>query len=175
MKKYILLLAVVLSFSACKEIDKLTQFEMEYSETVVVPSFIGINLPFNILTPNITTNSESTFEVNDTRKDLIEKAVLTGLDLTLTSPEKADFNFLNSIEVYISAEGLEEVTIAWQSDIPDDTKSLTLDVTGVDLQEYIKKDSLSLRLRTKTGKLLTSEHTIAVHCVFFIDAKILGI
>jgi hypothetical protein len=71
MKKIILVLCITLSVLGCKKIDELTQFDMEFNETTVIPSTIGINLPFNIFTPDIETNSESTFEVNDTRKDLI--------------------------------------------------------------------------------------------------------
>lgn len=176
MKKQILLFVfVILSVTGCKLIDKLTQFDMEFDETVEVPSYIGINLPFNILTPAIRTNSESTFEINDTRKDLIEEIILTSLDLTLTSPSDADFSFLKSVSIFISADGLSETEIAFKDDIPSDIGAvLTLETLDVDIQEYIKKDQFSLRLNTVTDEILTSDHQIDVHAVFFVDAKILG-
>lgn len=174
MRKQILVLGLILSVFGCKKVDKLTQFDMEFNETVVVESSIGINLPFNILTPDIVTNSESTFEVNDTRKDLVEKIVLTTLSLTVTSPSNTDFSFLNSINVYISADGLNEVKIAWKANIPSGVSTITLDVTGVDLKEYIKKDKFYLRLNKETDEILTSDHHIDIDAVFFVDAKILG-
>jgi len=174
MKKQILVLGIILSIFGCKIIDKLTQFDIEFNETVVIPSSTGINLPFNILTPDIETNSESTFELNDTRKDLVEEIILTTLDLTITSPSNADFNFLKSINVYISAEGLDEIKIAWKDHVPSDVKVLDLDVTDADLKEYIKADKFSLRLNTETDELLASDLHIDVHSVFFVDAKILG-
>jgi hypothetical protein len=97
------------------------------------------------------------------------------LDLTITSPSNADFSFLKSINVYISAEGLNEVKIAWKENVPSDVTLLSLDVTGVDLKEYIKADKFSLRLNTETDELLASDHHIDVHSAFFVDAKILGI
>jgi hypothetical protein len=175
MKKIILVLCITLSVLGCKKIDELTQFDMEFNETTVIPSTIGINLPFNIFTPDIETNSESTFEVNDTLKDFIEEIILTTLDLTITSPSNADFSFLKSINVYISTEGLNEVKIAWKENVPSEVTLLNLDVTGVDLKEYIKADKFSLRLNTETDELLASDHHIDVHSVFFVDAKILGI
>lgn len=174
MKKQILGLCIILSILGCKKIDKLTQFEMEFNETVVIPSSTGINLPFNILTPDVETNSESTFEVNDTRKDLVEEIKLTTLTLTLTSPSNADFSFLKSVNIYISAEGITEAKIAWKDNVPSDISVLNLEVTGVDLKEYIKKDKFSLRLNTETDEVLTSDHHIDIHSIFFVDAKILG-
>jgi hypothetical protein len=174
MVKQILVLGIIVSIFGCKKVDKLTQFKMVFNETEVIPSSTGINLPFNILTPDIVTNSESTFAVNDTRKDLIEEITLTTLSLTISSPSSADFSFLQSINVYISADGLNEVKIAWKENVPADVSVLNLDITGVDLKEYIKADQFSLRLNTVTDELLTADHQIDIHSEFFVDAKILG-
>ena len=112
MKSNILIISLAFILFGCKKFDKLTQFYVTFDETAVVPATAGVNFPFNILTPDVETNSESTFEVNDTRKDLIEEIILTTLDLTISSPSDADFSFLESISVYIKADGLDEVKIA---------------------------------------------------------------
>jgi len=174
--RIILISFLIASIYSCKTLDKLTQFNMDYDQSIVIPSSTGVDLPFNIQTPDVESNSESTFAVNDTRKDLIEKIQLTDLTLTLTSPAGADFGFLKSISVFISAEGLSETKIAWKEDIPDNPGTvLTLETTGVDLKEYIKKDKFSLRLNTVTDELITSDHHIDMHSVFFVDAQILGL
>ena len=171
----LILLTGTLFIFGCKKVDKFTQFEMEYNEDVSVPSSTTVDLPFNILCPPIESNSESTFEVNDTRKDLVEQIKVISLDLTLLSPDNSDFSFLESIQVFISADGLSETSIASKSSIPDNVgKSLSLELSGADLQEYIKQDHFSLRLNTKTDKIITSEHSIRVHSKFFVDAKVLG-
>lgn len=175
MKKLLLFTALTLvSIVACDKIDELTQFEMEYDESVVIPSSTGLNLPFNLFTPDVESNSESAFAVNDTRKDLIEEIQLTELELTVSSPSKADFSFLKSIDVFISADGLSEKKIAWRESIPEDAKSIKLNTTDADLQEYIKKDEFKLRLNTVTDEAMSSDHTIDVHSVFFVDAEVLG-
>lgn len=172
-------LSVILIFfftlQSCKKGNKLTQFNMEYNETVVIPSSAGVNLPFNVSTPDVQSNSESTFEINDTRKDLIEEIKLTQLDLTLTSPTNGDFGFLKSIEIYISADGLSEKIVARNTNIPSNIgKYLELETSDIDLQEYIKKDQFSLRLNTVTDELITADHEIDIHSIFFVDAKIFG-
>jgi hypothetical protein len=149
---------------------------MEYNESIVIPSTTGIALPIDLLTPDIESNSESTFAINDTRKDLVEKIVLTSLDLAITSPSGGDFSFLESISIFINAEGLQETRIAWFDEIPPSAGSaLVLETSDTDLKEYIKKDNFSLKVNTVTDELISSDHHIEIQAVFFVDAKILGI
>jgi hypothetical protein len=72
----LLLLLIAFSFSSCKKLNKLTQFDIVYDTDFTIPSSTGINLPTNIITPDFATNSESTLSINDTRKDLIERIIL---------------------------------------------------------------------------------------------------
>lgn len=176
MKKLIPLFAFfVATITGCRQFDKLTQFEMPYTETVVIPASTGINLPFNLFSPDVETNSEATFAINDTRKDLVEEIRLTSLAVEHQSPAGEDFSFLKSVRIYISAEGLTEVQIAWKENIPDTAGTLiSLDVSGDDLKEYIKKDKFTLRVNTVTDEFLTADHEVKIHSVFFVDAKILG-
>lgn len=168
-------LCLLLLFAGCKKIDRLTQFDMDYDESVVVPSSTGINLPVDILTPDVETNSESTFASEDTRKDLIEEIRLTTMNMTITSPTNSDFSFLRSISVYISADGLSETRLAWKDSVPASTgPALTLDVTGGDLKEYIKKENYTLRVHTITDELISADHHIDIHSVFFVNAKLIG-
>ena len=175
MRKYISIIVLAFIVSSCSKLDELTKFNMDYDTQVTIPSSAGINLPFDVLTPDTETNSESTFESNDTRKDLVEEIKLTKLQLALTSPSEADFSFLESIEVYISAEGLDEILIASKTEIPETVSTLDLEVSDTDLKEYIKKDNYSLRLNTVTDEAMSQDHQIDVNSTFFVDAKILGL
>jgi hypothetical protein len=160
----------------CKQIDKLTQFNMDYEETVTIPSTIGINVPFNMFTPDITTNSEETFEINDTRKDLIEEIVLKEMTMEVINPAGEDFSFLKSVEIFISAEDLDEQKIAWKDDTGTNPGSkIELETSSADLKDYIKKDSFTLRIKTVTDELLLSDYDIKIDSKFFVDAKILGV
>ena len=176
MKRFFVGMGLIVLFLSCDKIDELTKFNIDYDSSVVIESSANISLPFDVLTPEMETNSESEFEVNDTRKDLIEEIILTELSLDITAPDNQDFSFLESIEVFISAEDLEEQRITYVEDVPD-TVGTTLDLgtSDLDLKEYIKKDKFQLRLNTVTDKALTQDVHIDVHSVFFVDAKILGL
>lgn len=160
----------------CDKIDDLTQFTIKYDNTVIIPSSTGINLPFNFFTPDIESNSESTFTSNSTKKDLIEEIVLTEMKLNISSPENGNFKFLKSIEIFISADGVSEQRIAWNEDIPENVdNNLQLEISNMDLKEFIKKEKFKLRLNTITDEIITSDHHVEINSKFFVDAKILGI
>ncbi len=171
-----LLLAVLLLFIiGCKKVDKFTQFNLPYNDDIIIPKSTAISLPFNIFTPEIKSNSESQFAVNDTRKDLVESIFLTKLKLTLNQPETETFDFLKQVELSIDAEGLGEKLVAWSYDIPQNIgNELELVLTESDLQEYIKKDEFTFKIETVTRKALTQDHHLRIQSNFFVDAKILG-
>ena len=175
-QKIFIFLCIVVVFSKCNQIDKLTQFDLKYDESIVIPSTTGVNLPFDLFTPDIETNSESSFAVNDTRKDLIEEITLSQMELVVTSPVDEDFSFLESVSIFISANGLDEVKIAWKDEISIETgNKLILDTSNQDLKEYINQDNFKLRINTVTDEILTSDYHIDIHNVFHVDANILGI
>lgn len=174
MKKFVSILTIALLAFACKKVDQLTQFEMTFENEAVISNNVGINLPFNLNTADTETNSEATFEVNDTRKDKIEQIILTGLSIQLTSPDGQDFSFLKKINLYLNADGLDEALIAWKDPVPSSDTLLTLDVTGADMQEYIKKDQFSLRINATTDEVLGSDHHLLITSTYFVDAKVLG-
>lgn len=98
------------------------------------------------------------------------------MTLQITDPDDGNFNFLNAINIYISAENQEETLIAWKDEIAEDSsQTLELDTTNEDLKNYIKEDEFSLRIETTTDQVITNDHHINVNSNFFVDAKILGI
>ena len=159
----------------CKKIQELTQFNMEYDESVTLPGTVGINLPFNVATPPVTSNSESTFAVNDTNKDLIEDIRLKTLDLTVNSPTNGDFSFLESISVFIAAQDLPEIRVAFAENIDSNIGNvLALSTVDVNLKDYIIKDQFTLRVSATKDEVETNDYEINIHSLFFVDAKILG-
>lgn len=113
----ILLITLLIQTTACKKVDRLTQFTKEIESGLTLPSALGINLPLNIPTPPITSNIEQDLEVENSRKDLIENAKLTFLKLTITNPTDKTFKWYNDAEIFIKADGLGEKKIAELHDI----------------------------------------------------------
>lgn len=168
-----ILILLTILISSCKKLEKLTQFNLAFNESITIPATSGINLPFNILTPEISSNSEAAFEINDTRKDLIEKINLFKMTLTLNTPTNGNFDFLKNIELFINADGLNETRISYKLDMANENKKqINLEVSDSDLKEYIKKDKFTLRCATTTDEAISQDHNIDVNYVFFVDAKL---
>jgi len=177
MKKALILLSVIiLTYGSCKEIDQLTHFAIEYTDEITIESTFFVDIPFDVWTPNIPTNSDEVFSNNNTNTDLVEEINLTEMSMTVTSPDTQTFDFLSSIEIYISAEGVDEIKIAWYDDIPQTgLKSISLETSEEDLKEFIKKDEYKLRTRAVTRQLISVSTDIEIFSRFFVDAEILGI
>lgn len=173
------LLLLCLSFvmlSNCDVIDELTHFDIDLQTNYSVPATTLIDTPFNFNTPEVTTESESTFENNDTNSNLIESIKLKRIKLTIDSPTEGNFNFLREMHVYIKADNVEEVEIANIYDLQNtNSNTLELDVLGEELEAYIKKDSYQLRIKTITDETLNQTHDITIDTKFRVDAKILGV
>lgn len=174
--KVLVILAALIPFTSCEKVDEFTMFDMDFSSSIVVPSSSGLNLPFDLFTPDMETNSEAQFGVENTNKELIEEITLTEMKLTLTAPSDQRFDFLESLTIYINADGLSELEIASVTDIPETIGTeLVLTPTGNDLKEYIKKDKFTIRAKTVTDKFIDEEVHITIDSKFHVDAKILGL
>ena len=175
MKIFIGLLSLIFVVAGCTKSNSLTNFDMDFTSTVTIPASSTIGLPISLDTPPVESNSESEFESNNTRKDLIESIKLEVLTLTITSPSTGNFDFLKSISIYISADGLSEKLVASKTDIQDGVgKSIALVVQDQELEEFIKKDSFSLRVSTETDKTINKDHDVDIYTKFAVDAKLIG-
>tara|TARA_B100000508_G_scaffold118450_1_gene98628 strand:+ start:141755 stop:142273 length:519 start_codon:yes stop_codon:yes gene_type:complete len=169
--KYLICFLLILAFAGCK--TKFTQFFIDYTAQASIPSSSPIDVPFDVYTPEQTTNSSYEFEVNDTRKDKIEKITLEDLRISITSPQGEDFSFLKDMSVYISSDGLPEKIIAYKYDIQNSIGDvLDCDETNEDLQAYVKADKFTIRLETVTDEIITNEIDVDIYTNFFVDAKL---
>jgi hypothetical protein len=168
--KPLIFIASIMILFGCK--NKLTKFHIDYNSKAIIQSSVPINSPFNIYTPEQETNSSVEFEVNDTRKDLIELILLKELTIEITNPENQNFNFLKSVEVFINSENFTERKVAFNENVPSNVKKIECEVLDVDLQEYIKEDHFSIRIRTVTDQILTNNVELDIYSNFFVEAKI---
>ncbi|WP_246848982.1 hypothetical protein [Aquimarina sp. U1-2] len=176
MKKLFAICALTIFLSCEDELNRLTVFEVDDTTEFTIPSSTIIEIPDNIGTPSITTNSQSEFENNNTNSNAIESVTLKSLRLTIQSPEDGNFNFLQEVHIFIKADGLEEQELAFAENIENTNANvLDLQTTGVELKEYVKRDSYSLRINTTTDETINQNHDIQVYSVFRVDAEILGI
>lgn len=173
----LLFLLVGLQISSCKKVDEWTQFTRSFDETFTLPFILNtsgdiISLPEYI----VETNSAATFNEYNTSPDLIEEVKLTDASLQITAPSDVDFNFLDSVSFYLSADGVAEVLIASKENIPNDIgQTLVLEPVIQDLSAFLVKEEITIRLEIATNEGVPQPLDLVAHVVFFIDAKILGV
>lgn len=175
-KKTIFIAIISSILFSCDKVAEFTEFDIDYQSNITIPSSVGINVPLDITTPQIESNSSSTFEENNTSEDLVDEIKLSSLTMTITSPSSADFSFLESIDIYLSSEGLDDIKLAWKDPVPSSTGvTLTLETTDVDMKEHIFNDTFTLKVTSVTDELITQDHHIEVNSIFTVDAQILGL
>lgn len=171
--KHLIYTAIVLTVVGLAGCKKLVSFKMDFDDTVTIPANAVINIPIDIIAQENTTNSEQEFSNNGTGTNLISKVVLNRLDLTIKNPVSANFNFLKSVQVYLSSPGLPEVLIAHREDVPaTGLQELPLTCENTDLKEYIKKSTYSVRVKAVTDEAVTQNTDVNVHSQFQVDAGI---
>ncbi len=176
MRNLLIIGILLISMVSCNKLDKLTQFNIDYKETVTVPGNTIISLPFDLDDQELETNSSTSFENNNSNKDLVEKATLIKMQLDHKSPSSGDLSFIESISIFLEADGLPEIKIAWKDVVPENVgKTLDLDLTDADLKDYVKKDDLRIRINSVIDEALSQDQVIDINTSIFIDAKILGL
>lgn len=170
----IVLLSIGLTGGSCKKIRELTRFNINNISYATIPSGGIINLPFPIYSPDIQTNSAQEFETNKTEAKLVRAAFLRGLTLAIHTPEQANFDFLRSVEIFISAPNQAEKRIASKNDIPQTgLKLLNVETDAtIDLKEYVKGERYSLRIQAVTRQLPGSDVTLRINSTFEVEANI---
>lgn len=176
MKKLTFLSLTVFAFllSSCEAIDSLTQFYYDEETSFTIPGQASVGLVDNITTPEVQSSGSQEFQNNDSRVDMVETCKLVELTLTLTSPETGNFDFLNEINIYISADGLPEKLIATETNVPAGVSQFSLETLDVNLADYIKAGAYTLKTDVTTDQILSEDHVVNVYTNFFVDAKVLG-
>lgn len=174
--QFILLSLSFLLLFNCSIVDELTKFDIDYETSYTLNPVPIVGVPISLFTPDIETNSDTTFENNNTNKDLIESIKLKKLSISIPSPETGNFNFLKEIRIYLSTENVEEIEVANLFEIPNDnSNTIALDVLGYELENYIKEDEFKMRIYAVADETTTEVYEIDFFAIFAVDAKILGI
>jgi len=173
--RIILALFLGAAFTGCEKIDELTQFDVDLESMITIQAGTPLDLPINILTPDIETDYEAVYSAYDTRADRIEEVQLSSLTLEIISPESGNFNFLESIDLSMQAGDDEAESIAYKTSIADDNAiTLELETSSANLKDYLSIDNFKLKLNCITDEILTADHDIKVKMKFFVDARVLG-
>lgn len=168
------LVALTLLFAAfltcCSTLDDLLSFNISNSTSIKIQSTSPINLPSEIITPDVTTNSSAEFSNNKTKASLVKDVKIKSLQLTITDPSDKTFTFLKSVHLYISTTDSDEIELAYQDNINSTTKSIDLICTDARLDQYIKADKYKIRTKVTLKETLTKDVTVKADMKFRVTA-----
>ncbi|MEJ8801293.1 hypothetical protein [Pontibacter sp. H249] len=172
MRKALFAFVAIFAFAglACDKIDDLLTFYIEENETIEIKSYFPVGTVAPISPIPITTNSNEDFKNNKTRAELVKDVTLNKLELEITDPQTENFNFLKKIEIYISAEGQDDVKIAYLEQVPQNVSKIELVSTNAKLDKYIKGDSYTIGTRATLAKAVTKDVTIEASMRFKVTA-----
>lgn len=159
------------------KIDQLTEFDIPYSSnvTVVATSFTPApsttqTATADFTTPDVQTNSGTTFAAQKTATDKISEIKLTRLNITTNA---GNFNYLKNVTIFIQATGQPEVQIATKTNIPDGLTSIDMDLGDVNVKNYVTGSTFKFRINVVADGLITSDQTITVSETLHVKATLL--
>jgi hypothetical protein len=167
-------LLTLISITSCKKVGKLKEFDLHYNEEFTIPAnTTGLNLPFDLVSQDMTTNTSSDYDNEGTNSKLIETVYLTKLFFTVKSPSSGNFDFLKSVEIYLSSPNNSEILVASKYDIPENgSTELHMDVRDANLKDFMQDKSYKLRVKTITDKSLPYDMTVISDETFHVKARL---
>jgi hypothetical protein len=169
-KIYLSIATVIVLITSCNVIDDLLTFTIDNQTTFKIESGFPLGTAFNVITPDVTTNSSSTFENNNTKAELVKDVKLSELKLTITDPTNKSFSFLKSIHLYISTDANDEIELAYLDEINSTSNVLNLTCTMQKLDKYIKASSYKIRTKAVIKESLTQDITVKSDMKFKVTA-----
>ena len=165
------LLVLLSLFISCNAVEDLLTFTIKNSTTITIESLFPIGSPFEAATPDVTTNSSTSFENNKTQASLVKDVKLNSLKLTITAPETKNFSFLKTIRLYISAENVEEMELASAENVNSTSNTLNLTCTSSNLDQYLKKDKYTIRTEVTTKETITTDINVKIDMTYKVTAN----
>lgn len=172
MKSKLIAWTVFLSIflTSCDAVDDLLTFSISNETSIKIKSTSPINLPSEIITPEVTTNSSAEFENNKTKASLVKDVKIRSLKLAISDPSDKTFTFLKSVHLYISTSNPDEIELAYQDNINVTTNTIDLICTDKKLDQYIKADSYKIRTQVTLKETLTKDVTVKANMKFKVTA-----
>lgn len=170
-KKVIYGLLAVALMCACDEIDELLTFRVNDRTNIRIENTTALNLPLEVPTPAVTSDSRQQFENNNTNADLVRDVKLEQLKLTITQPSGKTFSFLKSIRIFISTDQQAEMELASLENISTTSGMIELVPVQEKLDAYVKAPAYSLRTQITTDETLTQDVDIQVDLRFKVTAN----
>lgn len=160
---------------SCKKLAQLLSFTVSDSTSFTVPASGTLaGAVLNLPGVGVKTTAQSTYQNNNTSAQYVQDVTLSSLTLTTTNPTSQNFDFLQSISIYIStdAAGSDKVLLASLSPVPKGQTSIALNPAGNQLDKYLKASSYTLTTQAQIAQPLRQDTDIRADEKFTVHANI---
>jgi hypothetical protein len=168
----LLTLAVGISLiaSSCSKTEQ-SRVRVESLSTIEIPATASatdlVDISFSSSLSTKTLLQEEGFDV-----DNISKAWMEAVEFKMVSPAAESFRFTKGMTLYMSAQGLPEIMVAWK----DHPNALTMAPLylirgGIDLKAYLAEETINFRLECQMRRLFTEPISFTMRPIFFVEAE----
>lgn len=185
MKKHILFAAIAMSafLTGCDKTALLTEINVDipYSTEFVMPEVSGYTggtpLPaggvkIDIPAVGFATNAQTYVTANKTSVDKINKVDLKSLNMRIVLPSGGNFNFVDSVWIYISAKNQTEQLVAYNYGVAKGQSALDMyTLTDVNLKNYFIQDSIAFRISARINATPDSTNKLGLGTIFHMNAN----
>ena len=183
MKKLLAIaICVLVAVSGCKKVKSITEinkdipYDQDLSLIAVDTSLAGLPLPaggmgVNFPATPLPSNSETFFTQYNTSPDKIISAKLKKLNLILPGASAPNFDFADTIRLFLSAKALPEVLIAYTNNVPKGKQGIELTTVDINLKEYFLKDTFYFREYVHFNAIPGVGSTVSIRSVWNLVAN----
>ena len=175
------LLAVTISLTACKKLKQALNISITvpYDDVVTVAGIpgdphVGSGLKESLPVISIPTNSEEILEDNESAVSLVTSVKLSKLNVNMLLPTNQDFGVMDSVWIYISANGVSEQLAAYNYNVPDTGRTIELTPADADLMDAFVSDTMRVRIEAFFVKDVSRSNTLKFDMKLKVNADLLA-
>jgi hypothetical protein len=166
---------VLLALITCGKIDQISISESSRSTIArgtLVEMFAG-DIGFGELVEVDITESQE-LQNQGVSKEQVDSVKLTALTLTALSPAQSDFTFLDSVEFFVEAPGLERKRIARGGPFDAGDAMVELAIDDVELAPYAVSERMTITTDAR-GNRPDQDTTVEAQIDLLVDVNVSGV
>ncbi len=160
-KRLFFLLIVLFSLSACGGKngggivpDDIINEDITYSEEIDLAQSIPLPIAIDtVIEKALATNYQSYLDQYNTSSSKVTSVKMTKLSMRVTVPQSQNFDFIDSVSVFVYANDLNNILAAKKMPFPKGSRFVEFDVIDQDLKQYFLRDSLFVRVHGHLNSL----------------------
>lgn len=111
------------------------------------------SLPLPAFTYTFSTGIDEIAADNNTSREKLVSVKVDSLYMQAVAPSSQNFDFIDRVQLYVSATGVPEVLVGEKIPVPKGQSTLYLDAKDVELKPYFLQDSITLRVQATVNAL----------------------